>query len=54
MTILRRKPSISAKEIGLLMNLSSRQVERLLARLKSDGTIARQGSPKKGWWKINE
>ena len=54
LTILRRKPSISAKEIGLLMNLSSRQVERLLAGLKSDETITRQGSPKKGWWEINE
>ena len=54
LTILRRKPRASAKEIGLLMNLSSRQVERLLAGLKSDGRITRQGSPKGGWWEINE
>lgn len=52
--ILRRKPRASAKEIAELMNLSSRQVERLLAGLKSDGTITRQGSPKKGWWEISE
>lgn len=52
--ILRRKPRASAKEIAELMNLFSRQVERLLAGLKSDGTITRQGSPKKGWWEISE
>ena len=54
MTILRRNPQITAKEIGSLMNLSSRQVERLLAGLKNDGTITRQGPPKKGWWEIKE
>ena len=54
MTILRRKPRASAKKIAELMNLSSRQVERLLAGLKNDGTITRQGSPKKGWWEISE
>ena len=51
---LRRKARASAKEIVELMNVSSRQVERLLVGLKSDGTITRQGSPKKGWWEINE
>ena len=51
--IPRRKPRASAKEIAELMNLSSRQVERLLSSLKSDGTITRQGSPKKGWWEIS-
>ena len=54
LTILRRNPRITAKEIGSMMNLSSRQVERLLAGLKNDGTITRQGSPKKGWWEIKE
>ena len=54
LTILRRNPQITAKEIGSLMNLSSRQVERLLAGLKNDGTITRQGPPKKGWWEIKE
>ncbi|MBR4538337.1 MAG: Fic family protein [Clostridia bacterium] len=54
LTILRRNPRITAKEIGSLMNLSSRQVERLLTVLKNDGMITRQGSPKKGWWEIKE
>lgn len=54
LTILRRKPQASAKEMAALMNLSSRQVERLLAALKSEGKIARRGSSKKGWWEIIE
>ena len=41
-------------EIAALMQLSSRQVERMLAALKSEGTITRQGSPKGGWWEISE
>ena len=52
--VLRRKPRASAKEIAALMKLSSPQVERLLAALKSEGAITRQGSPKGGWWEINE
>lgn len=52
--ILRRMPKASAGTIAEMTHLSARQIERILARLKQEGKIARHGSPRNGYWEIIE
>ncbi|MDO5296147.1 MAG: Fic family protein [bacterium] len=52
LNILRAKPQATAKEIAVLLNLSLRQAERLLAGLKERRLLARHGSPRRGWWEV--
>ncbi len=51
--ILKKQPHATAKSLAEAMNLSPRQVERVLAELKKEGKIARKGSNKAGWWEVN-
>ena len=51
-SILRRMPKASASTIAEMTHLSSRQIERILARLKQEGKIARHGSARNGYWEI--
>ena len=53
-TILRRMPKASASTIAEMTHLSSRQIERILAKLKQEGKIIRHGSPRNGYWEITE
>lgn len=50
--ILRRMPKASAGTIAGMTHLSSRQIERILAKLKQEGKIVRHGSPRNGTWEI--
>ncbi len=50
--ILRRMPKASAAAIAEMTHLSSRQIERILARLKREGKIARHGSARSGSWEV--
>ena len=52
--VLRRMPRASARAIAEMTHLSSRQIERILARLKQEGKIARHGSARNGTWEIIE
>ena len=52
MTVLRRQPQATAKSIAEMTLLSSRQVERILSKLKADGRLLRHGSTKGGWWEV--
>ena len=51
--ILKKQPHSTAKSMAESMNLSPRQVERVLAELKKEGKIVRKGSNKSGWWEVN-
>ena len=51
--ILKKQPHSTAKSLAEAMNLSPRQVERVLAELKKEGKIVRKGSNKSGWWEVN-
>ena len=51
--ILKKQPHATAKALAEAINLSPRQVERVLAELKKEGKIARKGSNKAGWWEVN-
>ena len=52
--ILRRYPQASARMVADMAQLSSRQVERILAQLKRKGRLIRHGSPKAGYWQVTE
>ena len=50
-SLIQNNPSISARRIGESLNISSRQVERIIRRLKEEGRLVRQGSTR-GYWKV--
>ena len=54
LAILKKRPKASSREIALLIGLSQRQVQRVLAELQADGRLIRQGSPRSGSWEIIE
>jgi ATP-dependent DNA helicase RecG len=49
---IKENNKISAQELADLLGLSSRAVEKHLARLKKEGFLERVGSAKSGYWKI--
>lgn len=52
--LLKANPSYSARILSEQLNVSSRQVERLLAQLKKEGIIKRKGSNRSGSWIVLE
>lgn len=50
--LIAKDPHISAKRLGAAMSLSTRQIERILLRLKQTGILVRQGAAKNGIWII--
>lgn len=50
LAIVKQRPKCSAREIALLMNLSPRQIQRIMADLQADGKLIRHGSPRNGFW----
>lgn len=50
--LIKNNSKITAKEITLHLNISLRQVQRFFASMKKNKLIAREGSDKKGEWKI--
>ena len=54
LTVLKKKPKASAREIAALANMSDRQIQRIIAEMKEEGILIRHGSPRTGWWEIRE
>ncbi|MDG6219641.1 MAG: SMC-Scp complex subunit ScpB [Candidatus Thermoplasmatota archaeon] len=52
LSLIRGNPKISAKEISEIVGISSRAVEKHLAKLKEKGLLKRVGPAKGGYWKI--
>ena len=50
LTIVKQRPKRSAREIAHLMNMSPRQIQRVMADLQADGKLIRHGSPRNGYW----
>ena len=50
--LIRTNSTISIQEIADTTGLSKRNCERIMAKLKSSGLIARNGSPRSGHWII--
>lgn len=51
---LKENPKASARILALDLGVSSRQIERMIARLKAEGLLLRQGSNKSGTWVVSE
>lgn len=51
---LKENPKASARVVALDLGISSRQVERMIAKLKEENLLARQGSNKNGTWVVLE
>ncbi|MCK5281805.1 MAG: putative DNA binding domain-containing protein [Nanoarchaeota archaeon] len=49
---ISKNPSISAKELSRLINISSRKIEENIAKLKQKGILKRIGPAKGGHWEI--
>ncbi|MBQ9251306.1 MAG: Fic family protein [Clostridia bacterium] len=50
--ILKKRPKSSAREIGELIALSTRQTQRILSELQAEGLLIRHGSPRSGYWEV--
>ena len=50
--IINENSQISAKDIGVILGLTSRAVEMQLSKLKAEGKIKRVGPDKGGSWVV--
>ena len=50
--ILRHNPNITAKLMAKQMNISPRKVSRIIKSLKEQKKIVREGSDRKGFWRV--
>ena len=48
------QPSIRAKDIAVILELATSTIEKVIAKLKDDKVMEREGSTKSGYWKIIE
>jgi ATP-dependent DNA helicase RecG len=51
--LINEDPTITREKLSGLLNISIRGVEWNLKKLKDQGIIARIGSTKGGYWKVN-
>ncbi len=49
---MKEKPEITIKELAITLDISTRAVEKNIAKLKGLGILARQGGDKGGRWLI--
>lgn len=52
LALLRQNNRLTAKEMALSINLTQRQVQRILAGLKEKQKIIRHGASKNGYWEV--
>ena len=52
--LLRHEQTLRARKLAALLNLTQRQVERMLAKLKKEGRLIRHGASKNGYWEVVE
>ncbi|RLD61899.1 MAG: transcriptional regulator, partial [Bacteroidetes bacterium] len=50
--IISDKPEISAKDIAVIIGISSRAIEKQIDKLKKQGNLKRIGPDKGGYWKV--
>ena len=50
--LLTADPKLTAGAMALTLDLTQRQVERILAGLKKSGRIVRHGANRNGWWEV--
>ncbi len=51
--LIAEKPDITRRELSEALQINPSAVQKHLEKLKSEGIISRQGSDKKGFWKVS-
>lgn len=51
--LILHNPNITTKEIAATLGISTRQCERIIAKLRQSGKLLRKGSARTGYWEIN-
>lgn len=52
LTLIKKTPAITIRELSRQLEISSRAVEKHLNSLKKTGKLKRIGARKEGWWKV--
>ena len=52
--VIRQNPSLTYKAYGEKLSVSQATIKRLVAKLKENGSIRREGSQRKGTWIITD
>ena len=53
-SLLKQNPAFTIKELSNILNLTTRAIEKQISNLKKEGRLKREGSSRKGYWKIKE
>lgn len=54
LNIMKKNPEMTAKQMSMSLEISTRKISRIVKQLKDTGKIERIGSDRKGYWKINK
>ena len=46
--------TVTISDMAAILAMPKRTIEREIKKLRDSGRITREGSKKKGWWKINK
>ena len=52
LSLLRQDGTLTAKEMAASLNITYRQVQRIIAKLKDDNKLIRHGANKNGYWEV--
>jgi len=52
--IIKGKPDVTRKELSEALKINPSAVQKHMERLKAEGVISREGSDKKGVWKVTD
>lgn len=52
LALLRQDGTLTAKEMAASLNITYRQVQRIIAKLKDDNKLIRHGANKNGYWEV--
>ena len=50
---LKVEPNLTAEDLGQRIGITSRAVEKQIAKLKEEGRLRRIGSTKAGYWEVS-
>jgi ATP-dependent DNA helicase RecG len=52
--IIKNNSQVTIDELSKSLNMTTRAIEKNIAKLKSRGILERVGADKGGYWKINQ
>ncbi len=52
--LMKRRPTITQKQLSVEVQISTRQISRIVKELRENGTVIRVGSARTGYWQVIE